>query len=134
MKDRYTTLPHDGHIQVWDVEQLWQRAKALPVQLVPVTSITDYGTVCWYGTAANWGRLTCREVVEHIQRINTVTFDVPILLSAEGCVMDGFHRLAKAHLLGMTTIPAVQFPVTPEPDAIEVVPAWLSKLFEPIGE
>ncbi len=35
---------------------------------------------------------------------------------------------------GMTAIPAVQFPVTPEPDAIEMVPAWLSKLFEPISE
>jgi len=134
MKERYTTLPHHGRIQVWDIERLWQHAKDLPVTLMPLHAISDYDTVCWYGTPSNWGRLTCREVVEHIQRINVVTFDTPILLSAEGRVMDGFHRLAKAHLLGMSAIPAVQFAVTPQPDAIERVPAWLSKLFEPVGE
>jgi hypothetical protein len=134
MNDRYTTLPHEGRIQVWQVNRLWERANALPIQLVPLESITDYDSVCWYGNPANWGRLTCREVVEHIRRINAVTFDTPILLSAEGRVMDGFHRLAKAHLLGMSTIAAIQFPITPEPDSIESVPAWLSKLFEPVGE
>ncbi len=94
MKDRYTTLPHDGRIQVWDVEQLWQRAKGLPVQLVPVTSITDYDTVCWYGTPANWGRLTCGEVVEHIQRIIAVMFDAPILLSLNRSASEGAERSA----------------------------------------
>jgi hypothetical protein len=42
----------------------------------------------------------------------------PIILSAEGYLMDGGHRIAKAYLLHMHAVPAVQFPLDPEPDYI----------------
>jgi hypothetical protein len=44
MKERYTTLPHHGRIQVWDIENLWQHAKDLPVKLMPLHTISDYDT------------------------------------------------------------------------------------------
>jgi hypothetical protein len=40
----------------------------------------------------------------------------PVILSAEGVLMDGYHRLAKAAKDGLKTLPAVQFEVTPPPD------------------
>ena len=44
----------------------------------------------------------------------------PIILSADGRVMDGMHRVAKAYLEGRETIQAVQFEVDPRPDYIGV--------------
>lgn len=43
-----------------------------------------------------------------------------IILCAEGKVMDGMHRVAKAALLKRLTIDAVQFKQTPPPDFINV--------------
>jgi hypothetical protein len=58
--------------------------------------------------------------------------------SAEGHLLDGFHRVAKAYLLGMEEIPAVQFAelrpaggreaiANPEPDRIRPLPDWLQR-------
>ena len=44
----------------------------------------------------------------------------PILLCAEGRLMDGMHRLVKALLEGRTEIQAIKFPVTPKSDYINV--------------
>jgi len=59
---------------------------------------------------------TVLEIVIYAQRINAVDLDYPIILSAEGEVMDGQHRLAKAWMQGAGAILAVRFPVTPDPD------------------
>ena len=46
----------------------------------------------------------------------------PIILSSDGRVMDGMHRVAKAVLLARSTIKAVQFRDDPEPDYVGVSP------------
>jgi hypothetical protein len=43
----------------------------------------------------------------------------PIILSAEGRVMDGMHRVYKALLENRDTIAAVQFERNPAPDYID---------------
>ena len=48
-------------------------------------------------------------------------------LSAGGHLLDGFHRVAKAYILGMNEIAAVQFPENPEPDRIRPLPEWLDQ-------
>jgi hypothetical protein len=40
----------------------------------------------------------------------------PIILGADGRVMDGMHRVARVLLEGGTTITAVRFAEPPEPD------------------
>ena len=45
----------------------------------------------------------------------------PVILSADGGLMDGGHRIAKAYLLGQPTVPARRFVIDPDPDWI--VPA-----------
>ncbi len=42
----------------------------------------------------------------------------PIILAADGVVMDGMHRVAKALRAGMTDIEAVQFNTDPPPDHV----------------
>jgi hypothetical protein len=60
-------------------------------------------------------------VAEHAHRINTVDLTYPVILSADGGLMDGGHRIAKAYLLGQPTVRARRFATDPDPDWI--VPA-----------
>ena len=49
----------------------------------------------------------------------------PIILSADGAVMDGMHRVAQALRAGHGGIQAVQFSQDPPPDYINVQPTDL---------
>jgi len=64
-------------------------------------------------------------VAEHAQRIYDADVLKPVMLSAKGHLLDGFHRLARAYLLGMNEIATVQFTQDPEPDRIRPLPEWL---------
>ena len=68
----------------------------------------------------------CRAVLEHTRAIQEVDLRYPIILSADGGVMDGMHWVAKAILLDLKTIEAVQFEQDPEPDHVDVSPDDLS--------
>ena len=49
-------------------------------------------------------------------------FEYPVILSSDGRVMDGMHRICKALLLGHPDIEAVRFVHDPEPDFVGVHP------------
>jgi hypothetical protein len=53
----------------------------------------------------------------------------PIILSSNGRIMDGMHRVLKALMLGESHIRAVRFLTDPEPDFVGVDPDEL-----PYGE
>jgi hypothetical protein len=113
----YSHPQADGSVLVWRVERLLQLARGLPRKSVPLSSITEFDTVYWFGGPQEI-KPTCRAVVEHAKRIAEVDLAYPIILAAEGWVMDGMHRVAKAVLEGMQEIQAVQFEKNPEPDEI----------------
>lgn len=102
-------------IERWDVDRLIEITRGMPVKAIPLEHISEYEEVYWFDHEY---RPTCRSVVEHARRIEAVDLTFPIILSHTGMVMDGMHRVAKAHLLGMETIEAVQFERDPPPDAI----------------
>ena len=106
----------EGTKRIWYTERLWELAKALPVLPVPIASIAAFDEVTWFG----YQEPTCRRVAEHAKRIQTASFEYPVILSAEGWVMDGMHRVCKAFLLDLETVQAVQFSPTPEPDEVVV--------------
>lgn len=58
----------------------------------------------------------------HARRIMEADLEYPVILSPDGLVMDGMHRLAKAWILGKTEILAVRFPAWPPAD--EVMPNY----------
>lgn len=97
---------------VWFTEHLWELARDLPVKLVGIETLPEFDQNCWFGEA---NPPTCREVARHAKRIYEADLSYPIILSSEGYLMDGGHRIAKAWLLGLQEIRAVQFPVDPEP-------------------
>ena len=66
--------------------------------------------------------MTCREVVDHARLMLDSDLAFPIILSNDGRVMDGMHRVCKALLENRTEIDAVRFVHDPEPDYIGVHP------------
>ena len=98
----------------WEVERLWKMTQNFPSRRVPLSAISDFDLVCWFDGKQHLP--TCRAVADHARKIMEAEFRYPVILSAEGHVMDGMHRIAKAWLLGHETIEAVQFDEDPEPD------------------
>jgi hypothetical protein len=114
MAGKHSRLTSKGRY-VWFVERLWHLARALPVRQIPIDQIAEFDHNCWFGPTSF---PTCRAVAEHTRRILEADLRYPIILSAEGYLMDGGHRIAKAYLLKWNEISAVQFPLDPEPDYI----------------
>jgi hypothetical protein len=114
MAQKHSRLTSQGRL-VWFVERLWYLARELPVRQVPIDQIAEFDQDCWFGPTA---LPTCRAVAQHARRILDADLRYPIILSAEGYLMDGGHRIAKAYLLQHQEVAAVQFPFDPEPDYI----------------
>lgn len=99
----------------WITEKLWRAAEGLPVTRVALSAIAEFDQNCWFGERH---APTCRAVAEHARRIQDADLAYPIILSADGRLMDGGHRLAKAWLRGDSDIAAVRFVADPTPERI----------------
>jgi hypothetical protein len=66
--------------------------------------------------------MTCRHVADHARLINEAELGHPVILSSDGRIMDGMHRVLKALIQGESHIRAVRFPADPEPDFVGVDP------------
>jgi hypothetical protein len=114
------TVP--GGRGLWLTERLWEAAKGLTVIQVAIADIAEFDRDCWFGELHT---PTCRAVAEHARRIQAADLAYPIILAADGRLMDGGHRIAKAYLEGRSRIAAVRFVVDPEPERI--IPAAESR-------
>lgn len=113
MPQKHSTI-RDGKQLVWYTENLWIQASDLSPFEIDVSSIKELDEDCWFGQK----KPTLREIARHCKKINNASLKYPIILNADGSLMDGGHRLCKAILEGRKTIKAVQFPSMPEPDEI----------------
>lgn len=110
----FRTSPHG--LLAWDVDRLVDLTRPLPVRPVPLSEIRELDEV---KVIDNDGQpITWRGFVEHAALMNAADLAYPIILSADGAVMDGRHRVAKALLEGRATIDVVQFVEDPEPDFV----------------
>ena len=87
---------------------------------MPLTVIRELDEPFWFSSGS--AGATCRAITDHARLIQAADISFPIILSSDGRVMDGMHRVAKALLLGRATIEAVQFIVDPDPDFRNVRP------------
>jgi hypothetical protein len=110
------SYPVAGGRAYWWTQKLWAASANLPVRRVPIAEIAEFERDCWFQ-----GRYapTCRAAAEHARRIMAADLAYPVVLAADGHLMDGGHRVAKAWLAGETEIAAVRFEITPVPDWIE---------------
>src|SRR5689334_16917586 len=107
--------PVPGGRAVWLTKRLWELSRHLPIESVPIAGIAEFDRVCWFDASTP---ATCRAVAEHARRIHLADLRHPIMLAADGHLMDGGHRIAKAWLAGATHIDAVRFAIDPKPDYI----------------
>jgi hypothetical protein len=116
MRKQYHFRSSDRGLLAWDVDRLVALSADLPRREVPLHAIRELDEPYWFGGADDVP--TCRAVVEHARLMRQADFRYPIILSSDGRVMDGMHRVGKALLDGHRTISAVQFENDPEPDYV----------------
>ena len=112
--------PIPGGRAYWWTQKLWTATRGLPVRRVPIASIAEFDRDCWFQERHI---PTCRAVAEHARRIQAADLAYPVILAADGHLMDGGHRISKAYLSGLTDIDAVQFEIDPEPDWVVADPS-----------
>lgn len=83
-----------------------------------MSQIRELDEPYWFGRDGDLP--TVRAVAEHARLMAEADLCYPIILCADGRVMDGMHRVAKAFAEGRPTIRAVRFDTTPEPDYVGV--------------
>ena len=62
-----------------------------------------------------------QELAHHARLMLACELAYPVILSSDGRVMDGMHRVCRALLEGLSEIEAVRFVVDPEPDFVGIV-------------
>ena len=120
MRTQYHFRPSDRGLCAWNVERLVELSRDLPRERVPLSAIRELDEPFWCG--AEGQKLTCRQVVEHARLMQECDLSYPIILSSDGRVMDGMHRVSNALLEGRSEIEAVRFAEDPEPDYVGVDP------------
>lgn len=120
MRKQYHFRPSPTGLKAWDVDRLVALTKELRREQVPLTAIREIDEPYW--STGYEHSLTCRDVVEHALLIQEADLSFPVILSNDGRVMDGMHRVAKALLQGHSHIAAVRFAFDPEPDYVGVHP------------
>lgn len=114
MRKQYHFRPSHGDTLIWDCDRLVRLSRDLPRKFVRLESIRELDEAYWRDKGDP--HLTCREIIEHLKLIQEADLSYPIILSADGGIMDGMHRVARAVLEGRDEIEAVQFMRDPEPD------------------
>jgi hypothetical protein len=118
LRKQYYLKPTDGRFTAWDVDRLVELTRGFPRIRVSLNAIREIDEPHWFSGGPQ--DATCRAVMEHARMINEADLQFPIILSSEGRVMDGMHRVLKALLSGLANIEAVRFERDPEPDFVAV--------------
>ena len=99
---------------IWSVARLVELTNGFDVFQVAPGNFAELSENHWYQFAEDVP--TPLSLIEHIRLIQACDLSYPIILDAQGRIMDGMHRVCKAVLQGEQAISAVQFEVDPPPD------------------
>lgn len=116
MRKQYHFRKIGPDLHIWDIHRLIRLAKPLQTSLVPLDEISEIDENWWYDVPEELP--TPRSMAAHMALVGQTDLTYPILLCADGRMMDGMHRVVKALLEQQTHILAVRFPVTPQADYI----------------
>jgi hypothetical protein len=120
MRKQYHFRHSERGLLAWDVDRLVElSAGFMPID-VPLSEIRELDETFWFDQESD--APTCRRVALHAKLMNETDLSLPIILSQDGRVMDGMHRVCKAMIAGRDTILAVRFDEDPEPDYVGVAP------------
>jgi hypothetical protein len=112
-KQYYFRQSPDG-LLAWDVDRLVHLSREFPVRAVPLAEIRELDEPFFGDDEAP----TWRSFAAHARLVQEAKLKYPIIRAADGAVMDGMHRIAKALGQGDRAIDAVQFAADPSPDYV----------------
>ena len=92
--------------KAWSVARLIELTKDFEVMEIPLSFIN---------MSNQYSKMSLRELAGHAKAIQQADLSYPIILSEDGEIMDGRHRLMKALIDGVDTIKAVRFETNPVP-------------------
>lgn len=118
MRKQYHLRLAGSDTHIWDVHKLVRASRNLPRLDVPLRDIAELDENWWYQQPG--AVPTPRSLAQHMALVMETDLNHPVILCAEGRLMDGMHRAVKAVMEKREYISAVRFPVTPEPDFINV--------------
>ncbi len=118
MRKQYHFRPSEKGILIWDIQRLVKLSVNLPTKKVELEAIRELDEPFWFGNEESVP--TCRVIAEHVKLIEASDLMHPVILSRDGRLMDGMHRVVKALLNGHKHIKAIQFTKDPNPDYIDV--------------
>lgn len=120
MRKQYHFRPSENGYYAWDVDNLIELSKNFEVKQIPLDSIEEFDENYWFNGKDD--NPSCRAITEHFKLVKETNLSYPIILSHDGKIMDGMHRVCKAFLENRTTIKALQFNKDPLPDYENVHP------------
>lgn len=120
MRKQYHFRKSKDGLLAWDVHRLICLTKDIQPCAVDLSTIREVDEPYWY--SAENQPPTCRDLIDHMRLVEAADLIYPIILSPDGRVMDGMHRVAKALLQSQSHIMAVRLQTMPEPDFIGVDP------------
>lgn len=124
MRKQYHFRPSPHGYFAWDVLRLIVLSQDLVPADIPLSDIAEIDENFWFSDRDS--PPTCRAIVDHLRLMDETDDRYPIILSSDGRLMDGMHRVAKALYEGRETIRAVRFVKDPEPDHVDVMADDLS--------
>jgi hypothetical protein len=96
---------------------IWAAAEGKPQVAVELATLNILDEVVWFGGPKDV-KPTIRVVAERARDIFDADLSFPIIMTKSGDVLDGAHRIARAYLQGLQTIPAVVLDGWPPPDGV----------------
>jgi len=116
MRKQYHFRKVENDTLIWDVDHLVMMTKQFEVKEISLKDIRELDEPYWYPDR----HPSTQEIIDHLKLIQEADLSYPIILCAQGKLMDGMHRVCKAKLLGMQSIHYVQFTTDPKPDFINI--------------
>ena len=114
IRAQYHFRKTESGLDAWDVRRLIELSSDLPIRKIDPASLEDIYKPHWY--LEQDAVPSPASIVDHIRLVQECDLAYPIILDAEGSVMDGMHRVCKALLNDIKEIDAVQFTTDPDPD------------------
>ena len=99
-------------IRVWRVSRLWELASGVETIERSMDDF-DLNTLLW---PDHHRGMTVATFMHHCRRCRNVDVSFPIILSSDGIIMDGMHRLVALGIERAEFVPTIQFEEDPEPD------------------
>jgi len=109
---------YSDNTHIWLVKDLWEAAKDLPVTSMALTEIVDIDVLLGSHTWSK-GKMSVIEIVDHHTRIQNADLQYPVILTPEGHIADGVHRIVKAYLQGVRNLPTVKLQTMPKSKEVD---------------